>query len=58
MPTAAELQNWQDFLLGCDQTDDVTLTQSDLDYWMTISGTLDDQMRDDLLADPAFVGGG
>jgi hypothetical protein len=58
MPTPAELQSWQDFLMGSDQTDNVTLTQSDLDYWTNCFTTLDDQMRDDLLADPGFGGGG
>jgi hypothetical protein len=58
MPTPAELQSWQDFLIGSDQTDNVTLTQSDLDYWTNCFTTLDDQMRDDLLADPGFGGGG
>jgi Domain of unknown function (DUF4214)/Immunoglobulin domain len=32
--------------------------QSDLDYWNSYLTTLDDQMRDDLLADPAFATGG
>ena len=57
MPTKAELQGWQDFLLGYDETDSVALAQSDLDCWMNLS-TLDDQMRDELLADPGFAGGG
>ena len=33
-------------------------TQSDLDYWKNYLTTLDDQMRDDLLADPGFTNGG
>ena len=33
-------------------------TQSDLDYWKNYLTTLDDQMREDLLADPAFNNGG
>jgi hypothetical protein len=32
-----------------------TPAQSDLDYWKNYLTTLDDQMRDDLLADPAFT---
>jgi hypothetical protein len=35
-----------------------TPAQSDLDYWRNYLATLDDQMRDDLLADPAFANGG
>ena len=35
-----------------------TPAQSDLDYWKNYLATLDDQMRDDLLADPAFASGG
>jgi hypothetical protein len=58
MPTPADLQNWQDFLLGSDQTDNAALTQSDLDYLTNYFDTLDDQMRDELLADPGFGGGG
>jgi hypothetical protein len=53
-----ELQNWQDFLLGLDQMDNVAPAQSYLDSWENYPGTLDAQMRDDLLADPAFTGGG
>jgi hypothetical protein len=37
---------------------DATPTQSDLDYWKSNLATLDGQMRDDLLADPAFTNGG
>jgi serralysin len=33
-------------------------TQADLDYWKNYLATLDDQMRDDLLADPGFASGG
>jgi hypothetical protein len=33
-------------------------TQRELDYWTTYLATLDDRMRDDLLADPAFDRGG
>jgi alpha-tubulin suppressor-like RCC1 family protein len=58
MPTPVELQNWQDFLLGLDQMDNVAPAQSYLDSWENYPGTLDAQMRDDLLADPAFTGGG
>jgi len=58
MPTTAELQGWQDFLLRCDQTDNITPIQLDLDQWTNAFGTLDDQMRDELLADPAFTAGG
>jgi hypothetical protein len=32
--------------------------QSDLDYWKNYLSTLGDQMRDDLLAAPAFASGG
>jgi mucin-19 len=35
-----------------------TPAPSDLDYWKNYLATLDDQMRADLLADPAFAGGG
>jgi Domain of unknown function (DUF4214)/Immunoglobulin domain/Regulator of chromosome condensation (RCC1) repeat len=35
-----------------------TPAQSDLDYWKNYLATLDDQLRDDLLADPAFSNGG
>jgi hypothetical protein len=35
-----------------------TPAQSDLDYWNNYLTTLDDQMRDDLLAAPAFASGG
>jgi hypothetical protein len=35
-----------------------TPTQADLDYWDNYLSTLDDQMRDDLLADPGFTNGG
>jgi serralysin len=35
-----------------------TPAQSDLDYWENYLTTLDGQMRDDLLADPAFTNGG
>ncbi len=55
MPTTAELQSWQDFLQGDGQTDDATLTRSDLEYSTNLA-TLDDQMRDELLADPSFNG--
>jgi hypothetical protein len=58
MPTAAELQSWQGFLLDCDQTDAAAPAQPDLAYWRNYFATLDDQMRDDLLADPAFGNGG
>jgi len=58
MPTAAELQNWQDFLLGGDEADNAVSAESDPDYWTKYFTTLDDQMRDDLLADPAFSNGG
>jgi hypothetical protein len=58
MPTMAELQGWQDFLLGCDPTDSAAPAQSDPDYLTNYFGTLDEQMRDDLLADPAFNNGG
>jgi hypothetical protein len=58
MPTAAELQSWQDFLLGCDPTDSAAAAQSDLDYLTNYFDTLDSQMRDELLAEPAFSNGG
>jgi hypothetical protein len=58
MPTAAELQSWQGFLLDCDQTDAAAPAQPDLVYWRNYFTTLDDQMRDDLLADPGFGGRG
>jgi Domain of unknown function (DUF4214)/Immunoglobulin domain/Immunoglobulin I-set domain len=35
-----------------------TPTQSDLDYWKNYLATLDDQLRDDFLADPSFASGG
>jgi hypothetical protein len=35
-----------------------TPTQADLDYWNNYLTTLDDQFRDDLLADPTFTNGG
>jgi hypothetical protein len=50
MPTTAELQSWQDFLLGCDQTDNIAPAESGLAYLTNYFATLDDQMRDDLLA--------
>jgi len=58
MPTPAELQSWQDFLLGGDEADNAAPAESDLDYLTTIFTTLDDQMRDEMLADPGFGGGG
>jgi hypothetical protein len=58
MPTMAELQGWQDFLLGCDPTDSAAAAQSDLDYLTNYFDTLDSQMRDELLAEPAFSNGG
>jgi hypothetical protein len=35
-----------------------TPAQADLDYWNNYITTLDDQFRDDLLADPTFTSGG
>ncbi len=35
-----------------------TPTQADLDYWKNYLATLDDQLRDDLLANPEFTNGG
>jgi hypothetical protein len=35
-----------------------TPAQADLNYWKNYLATLDDQMRTDLLADPAFANGG
>jgi len=34
-----------------------TPAQSDLDYWKSNLTTLDDQLRNDLLADPTFTNG-
>jgi len=57
MPTTAELQGWQDFLLGADRTDNVAPVQLDLDQWTNAFGTLDDQMRETFLDDPVFADG-
>jgi hypothetical protein len=57
MPTTAELQGWQDFLLGCGQTDNVTPIPLDLDQWTNAFGTLTDQMRQTFLDDPDFADG-
>jgi hypothetical protein len=58
MPVPAELQDWQDFLLGSDDTGSATPAEQDLVSLANSFVPLDEQMRDDLLADPAFDANG